>query len=476
MLAHVAVLLCAIHAFPVHDDECLTHSEQESCALSVLQYRRAVLLSADTDKPSDALPQVESDAECGGSPYDLSLQGCCSGAAYTLNTHGCCGNAFVYSSSKQGCCENARVYTYAAERCILSSEVPSPSEKNQSRIDAPATPATVLCGGDAYNPALQGCCNDSVFTLSAQGCCGGTLVYSSSKQGCCEDTRVFEFASEHCMPSPSKARQSRDEKSHAASAAVQCGDGIYDPARQGCCNGVAYTLSAQGCCGNASVASVYSFSEQGCCEETRVFNTSSEQCMPSAESHSQPAEPQFECSASWPPPSYATYWKRYCKSRRHMAWAFSPSCKSGGIKLGAVSSRSAGMSALKSCNKRAAASGETCHIFDMDGRGCHRQRCGNKIYDSALKGCCAGRHSYDLATEGCCGGIVHNAQSQGCCRGKIYSKRLRSCCGDVKLFDSRTHGCCLNDGPQVYKFGTHNCCYHPAGACKIPKGKPSCCH
>eukprot|EP00440_Ansanella_granifera_P023658 gb/GFBE01025693.1/.p1 GENE.gb/GFBE01025693.1/~~gb/GFBE01025693.1/.p1 ORF type:complete len:343 (+),score=58.76 gb/GFBE01025693.1/:1-1029(+) len=249
-----------------------------------------------------------------------------------------------------------------------------------------------------------------------------------------------------------------------------CGGEAYDLSKQGCCDGVLYSRTSQGCCGGKSV---YSYSSEGCCDEQRVYKFGSESCVPSAPSAgSEDSSTHFECSSTWPPVKLADYWRRYCASNRHMAWAMTTSCSVAYPAVHQRSSKAAEHRVLAACGKKA---GENCHIFDLDGSACHRQRCGEEIYDGALKGCCGGK-VYDLQTEGCCSGAVFDARSDGCCQGEIYSRASNSCCGGKQLYDSSTHGCCLNHGAQVYPFGTHNCCFHPAGVCKIPKGRPSCCH
>ncbi|CAK9009614.1 unnamed protein product [Durusdinium trenchii] len=78
-------------------------------------------------------------------------------------------------------------------------------------------------------------------------------------------------------------------------------------------------------------------------------------------------------------------------------------------------------------------------------------------------------------TRGCCEGVIFKAQTEGCCQGRIYTRAAQSCCGGRSLYDSETHGCCLENGAQVYRYGSYNCCRRPKGICRIRPGKATCC-
>lgn len=252
-----------------------------------------------------------------------------------------------------------------------------------------------------------------------------------------------------------------------------CGGESYDKSQENCCGGKIYSLTSQGCCGNSSI---YTFAQQGCCNDDHVFTYGMETCTPQVlKPDWENPETNFECAANWPPSTYGNYWLRYCAAGQHMAWAMTPSCKVGWLSVKQDSLADAEKKALDGCQKKATAyNGETCYVFDRDGGGCRRQRCGSEMYDASVQACCNGK-VYDRLTEGCCEGVVFKAQTEGCCQGRIYTTAVQSCCGGQPLYDSETHGCCLEKGPQVYPFGTYNCCRRPKGICRIRPGKASCC-
>eukprot|EP00933_Yihiella_yeosuensis_P042318 TRINITY_DN36879_c0_g1_i2.p1 TRINITY_DN36879_c0_g1~~TRINITY_DN36879_c0_g1_i2.p1 ORF type:complete len:318 (+),score=57.07 TRINITY_DN36879_c0_g1_i2:189-1142(+) len=300
------------------------------------------------------------------------------------------------------------------------------------------------------------------------------------------------FTEEWQVFSSTAERRFRGWQRSAAVAArgdpVKCGDTVVDGRTHGCCADVPYVLTTSGCCNDTKV---YSLTTQGCCAERYVYTYSSEQCDPSkAEGQSDTSQSsKFRCAADWPPASTAKYWKRYCKlagkTKHHIAWAMTPSCKLGWLVIGKESADIARQSALKKCSKRAADSGEECSIFDLDGSACNTEShppesqlmtCGDQKYDPKKSGCCGGERVYSVFAEDCCDGRhTFKIASQGCCAGRVFTQGTHSCCGNEEIYDSRTHGCCLNKGAEVYRYGTHNCCFHPAGACRIPAGRPSCC-
>jgi hypothetical protein len=65
------------------------------------------------------------------------------------------------------------------------------------------------CNGVRYNPATQGCCDDTVvYNLATEGCCDD-IVYSLATQGCCEigagpfsNDTVYTLATECCEDPP----------------------------------------------------------------------------------------------------------------------------------------------------------------------------------------------------------------------------------------------------------------------------------
>jgi len=270
-----------------------------------------------------------------------------------------------------------------------------------------------------------------------------------------------------------------------------CNGKEFDRSQEGCCGNVLYDLTSHSCCGQ----DVYDIEEEDCCGGTTVYNTSSQGCCNKKEVFSLGAEyltfglhclpdvkptehVEFACASEWPPANYAQTWRRYCAAKiagEHMAWAMTPSCQVGWLSVKQASEEKAQEEAKLQCQSKADSyNDETCHVFDTDGRSCSRQRCGTTLYDATLLGCCNGV-IFDLRTQDCCSGRVYDTRTTGCCRGKLFHKEPRRCCGGKYLFNSNTHGCCLEKGPQVFRFGSQNCCASPAGICKIPPGIESCC-
>lgn len=267
-----------------------------------------------------------------------------------------------------------------------------------------------------------------------------------------------------------------EQRREALAEPLMCGDKLLNKKEEDCCGNISFPLKTSACCNGK----IYSLSTEGCCDDRFVYTYSSQTCDPSQMS----SDTDFVCKASWPPVATAPYWQGYCRasSDGHKAWAMTPSCKWGWLVMNAASSDEAQDAALKNCSDRAAGSDEECKIFDLDGSACpksdpvHIKTCGDVSYDDTVSGCCGGTTVYNLISQGCCNDErVFNAQKEDCCAGTVYTKSLEGCCGNKILFNAASHGCCLNKGAQVYKFGTHNCCYHPPGTCKIPKGRASCC-
>ncbi|CAK9009612.1 unnamed protein product [Durusdinium trenchii] len=162
-----------------------------------------------------------------------------------------------------------------------------------------------------------------------------------------------------------------------------CGGKSYDKSQENCCGGEIYSLTSQGCCGNSSV---YTFAKQGCCNDEQVFTYGVENCVP------HKLKPDwvnpnvtFECAEDWPPANYGNYWLRYCAAGQHMAWAMTPSCKVGWLSVKQDNLEDAEKQALDACQAKATAyNGETCYVFDRDGGGCRRQRCGTEMYDASV--------------------------------------------------------------------------------------------
>eukprot|EP00439_Symbiodinium_sp_Y106_P013961 s4713_g2.t1 len=265
-----------------------------------------------------------------------------------------------------------------------------------------------------------------------------------------------------------------------------CGTETYDHSKEGCCGSELYDLTTQSCCGNdifdikdedcCNETTVYNTTKQGCCNHKHVFNLGEEyltfglKCIAPAK---PPWNTQFDCTDEWPPKSYAETWSRYCAAKRrgyHMAWAMTRSCEVGWLSVIQRTQEDAKMKSKSQCQSRSNQyKKETCYIFDFDGKACHRQRCGNILYDATMMGCCNGE-VFDSRTHACCAGTVYETKTTGCCNGKVYHKEPRRCCGGKHLFNSNTHGCCLEKGPQVFRFGKQNCCAAPKGICKIPTG------
>lgn len=282
--------------------------------------------------------------------------------------------------------------------------------------------------------------DDSTSDESGSGLCSGE-TYDKSKEGC-------------------------------------CGGSLYDRISEACCNGDIYDVNHEDCCGGKES---YDTRTQGCCNDKTVFDLGEEylvfglKCLAPLEP--QDIKVQFNCTEDWPPKNYASVWKRYCAAKSegsHMAWAMTPSCQVGWLSTKQSSKSVAQQQAVDQCQERASSFGETCHVFDLDGSLCSRQRCGATVYDATMIGCCNGQ-VFDTRTQDCCSGRIYNSATTGCCKGRLFRKEPRRCCGDKYLFNSNTHGCCLENGPQVFRFGSQNCCAAPKGTCRIPPGIESCC-
>ena len=263
-----------------------------------------------------------------------------------------------------------------------------------------------------------------------------------------------------------------------------CAGSLYDRVTEGCCNGDIYDVSHEDCCGGKES---YDTRTQGCCKNdqkhTSVVFTLGEEYLVFGLQCLAPLEPQdfkvkFNCTTEWPPENYASVWQRYCAAKAegsHMAWAMTASCQVGWLSVKQATTSSAEEQALKQCQSRASQyNGEECHVFDLDGSLCTRQRCGSTLYDATMLGCCNGQ-VYDTRTQDCCSGRIYTTETTGCCKGRLFKKEPRRCCGDRYLFNSNTHGCCTENGPQVFRFGSQNCCASPRGTCRIPPGIESCC-
>lgn len=297
----------------------------------------------------------------------------------------------------------------------LSDILPDPTDPSEAEEDdAEEESGMGLCGSETYDKSIWGCCADSLFPRKTEACCGGE-IYDVEHGACCD------------------------------------GKDAYDVRTQGCCNG------------------------------NQVFDKGNEymifalQCL-------APVEPEdtkmnFTCAAQWPPLNYAKVWAQYCsiKSQGHMAWAMTPSCEVGWLSVKQGNVEDAQKKALEQCQQRSSSfDKEKCHVFDVEGKNCQRQRCGKTLYDATMIGCCNGQ-IYDLRSQDCCSGHIYETKTTGCCNGRMYKKEPRRCCGGKHLFNSNTHGCCLEGTPSIFRFGSQNCCAAPSGICRIPPGIESCC-
>eukprot|EP00930_Biecheleria_cincta_P007589 TRINITY_DN108815_c0_g1_i1.p1 TRINITY_DN108815_c0_g1~~TRINITY_DN108815_c0_g1_i1.p1 ORF type:complete len:349 (-),score=43.88 TRINITY_DN108815_c0_g1_i1:75-1097(-) len=262
-----------------------------------------------------------------------------------------------------------------------------------------------------------------------------------------------------------------------------CGGMLYDVTKEACCGNKTQSLSSQGCCGEQLL---YSLSSQGCCGGKTLFNFTTQTCrngVVATPGGAGSTASKFACMPNWPPEDAvgAAYWRRYCQSRGHKAWAYTLSCKQGWASRNKASVGAALAEAMRVCRWKAAKTGETCSVFDNDGSLCHKgqqqwrtDRCGENEYDITTQGCCEGK-VFSKLSGGCCNSRVFDSRKEGCCGGVTYSILERSCCGS-KLFHAATHGCCpTRNGFAIYPFGTHNCCRRPKGPCKIQPGQASCC-
>lgn len=120
-------------------------------------------------------------ANCGGIQYDLNHQYCCGNSVYTyeeMKGFFCCG-------------EDRKLY----------AEHPTPGSSFS------------CCGGQVYNLANQGCCNDKT-------------VYDMTTQGCCNDKTVYSMANQHCC---------KGKVESGGGTWDECGDKCYSPNTQSCC-------------------------------------------------------------------------------------------------------------------------------------------------------------------------------------------------------------------------------------------------
>ena len=338
-------------------------------------------------------------------------------------------------------CVSAECALNALQARALAVSGPSKQNASDSTIPGLLDPDISDVLPDPDGDSSESGPDEEVSDPSGSGLCSGE-AYDRSKEGCCAGT-------------------------------------LYDRISEGCCNGDIYDVEHEDCCGGKES---YDTRTQGCCNDEQVFDLGQEylvfglQCL-------APVEPQedkipWNCTKEWPPSNYASVWKRYCATKSedsHMAWAMTPSCQVGWLSVKQTSKSAAEQNALEQCQSRATAyNQETCHIFDLDGKLCARQRCGSKLHDATMIGCCNGQ-VFDSRTQDCCSGRIYNTETTGCCKGRLFKKEPRRCCGDKILFNSNTHGCCLEDGPQIFRFGSQNCCASPKGTCRIPAGITTCC-
>lgn len=338
-------------------------------------------------------------------------------------------------------CVSAECALNALQARALAVSGPSKQNASDSTIPGLLDPDISDVLPDPDGDSSESGPDEEVSDPSGSGLCSGE-AYDRSKEGCCAGT-------------------------------------LYDRISEGCCNGEIYDVEHEDCCGGKES---YDTRTQGCCNDEQVFDLGQEylvfglQCL-------APVEPQedkipWNCTKEWPPSNYASVWKRHCATKSedsHMAWAMTPSCQVGWLSVKQTSKSAAEQNALEQCQSRATAyNQETCHIFDLDGKLCARQRCGSKLHDATMIGCCNGQ-VFDSRTQDCCSGRIYNTETTGCCKGRLFKKEPRRCCGDKILFNSNTHGCCLEDGPQIFRFGSQNCCASPKGTCRIPAGITTCC-
>eukprot|EP00931_Biecheleriopsis_adriatica_P050084 TRINITY_DN28993_c0_g1_i2.p1 TRINITY_DN28993_c0_g1~~TRINITY_DN28993_c0_g1_i2.p1 ORF type:complete len:248 (+),score=45.63 TRINITY_DN28993_c0_g1_i2:27-746(+) len=160
-----------------------------------------------------------------------------------------------------------------------------------------------------------------------------------------------------------------------------CGGVAFDERKETCCGNETQELSSQGCCAGRFV---YNLTSEGCCDDTAVYNYRSERCRNGTvkldyyhyyrnNSRASAASSKFSCMAAWPPKNatYLNYWRKYCSSTGHKAWAYTLSCKLGWVAMRKSTARAALSEAMRICRYKARSTGEACAVFDADGSLCH---------------------------------------------------------------------------------------------------------
>ncbi|OQS07856.1 hypothetical protein THRCLA_20047 [Thraustotheca clavata] len=152
-------------------------------------------------------------APCGTSScINLARQGCCDGQPYFL---------FDYNNKPQACCSSQGTY-YVSTSCYQT-----PPPKNNCGNLAP-------CGtSSCINLARQGCCNGQPYFL---------FDYNNKAQACCKTSQGTYYVSTTCNQTPTITPKNDCGSLVPCSTNSGKASGCYNPAHEGCCDGVIYLL------------------------------------------------------------------------------------------------------------------------------------------------------------------------------------------------------------------------------------------
>lgn len=279
-------------------DECREGVDGEQCALSALQLHSARKAQATVAKPTTAKPPAAAGATCDGFPYDPASEGCCGGsAAYLLKTQGCCNDKSVYSLSDATACLPAGVAPPGAAPAPPGAAPPAPAPDAPEAEPGSAPPEEMTFNCTANWPTEKA--KKGWMSYCAETAKGAHRAWAMTPD--CKaawyvlDGKNADFAEleaiDKCTQKAKEQCGIFDRGGKLCSVFkpdAQCGDEIYHPGKQGCCDRSAFDLDAQACCGGIQVYDkgdegccagvVYSSSEQGCCNRKDIYDKSTQDC------------------------------------------------------------------------------------------------------------------------------------------------------------------------------------------------------
>ncbi|KAG2491662.1 hypothetical protein HYH03_010031 [Edaphochlamys debaryana] len=349
---------------------------------------------------------------CGGVAYDPKTQACCSGGVLPTKGTGseCCATLnglWAYDPAKQTCCNGVLAN---GTNCCGSRGYPSRVVDRAGRSYSPQccnaatgeiTDAvkTDCCGGVAYDPKKQACCDDELASGTGTECCPtakGLMAYDSKSWSCCNG--VLAEGTKCCGAKPFVDHTHTpdgliidvrccDPEKGVLSDGVRtqcCGRTPYNPDTQACCNDVLAAGRGTQCCESSTGVKAYDYDTQRCCNGvvgegdsccgTRAYWQVAVDPVTDAENRYECCDP-LTGTVTAADEDNADVTTLCCNYTPYNPAA--ATCCEGIL---------------------APASADSC--------------CGSKGYNSATQACCDGVIGIG---DTCCGSVAYNSASQQCC-------------------------------------------------------------